>query len=63
MFGKISNFFVSSYSELKKVIWPSRKQLINHTVMVILSVAISMAIIAAIDYALFVGVEWLIYQY
>lgn len=62
MIAKISNFFLLSFEELKKVIWPSRKELISHTIIVILSVAVSMAIIAAIDYGLFVLVQWLIYK-
>lgn len=62
MIGKISNFFVSSFEELKKVIWPSRKELINHTIIVIISVAISMGILILIDLALSNGVQWLIFQ-
>lgn len=62
MFGKISNFFISSYEELKKVIWPKREIVINHTVIVILSIIVAMAIIALIDYGLFSVIQWLIYR-
>jgi len=60
MVEKIKNFFTGSYAELRKVIWPSRQEVISHTVIVVLSVAISMAIIAALDYFLFGGIQWLI---
>ena len=35
--------------EMKKVIWPTKKELINYTVMVIIATIIVMAIIAAAD--------------
>jgi preprotein translocase subunit SecE len=35
--------------EMKKVIWPTKKELINYTVMVIVATIIVMAIIAAAD--------------
>jgi preprotein translocase subunit SecE len=44
-FGKrISDWFRGMKSELKKVVWPSRKQVINHTV-VALTVMICVGII------------------
>jgi len=40
--NKISSFIRESYEELKKVNWPSRKQAINYTLIVIgVSVAIA----------------------
>ena len=36
-------------TEMKKVIWPTRKELINYTVMVIVATLIVMAIIAVSD--------------
>lgn len=62
MFEKISNFFNSSLEELKKVVWPGRDIVISHTIIVIVSIAVSMALIAAIDYGLFLGIQWLISQ-
>ena len=35
--------------EMKKVIWPTRKELINYTVMVIVATLVVMAIIAVSD--------------
>lgn len=36
-------------TEMKKVIWPTRKELINYTVMVIVATLVVMAIIAVSD--------------
>jgi len=53
MIENIKNFFVGSYEELKKVVWPSRKEVINHTIIVILTIIISVAILTVIDYGLY----------
>jgi preprotein translocase subunit SecE len=37
-FGSIFTFFADSWSELKKVRWPSRKELISYTLVVIATV-------------------------
>jgi preprotein translocase subunit SecE len=38
-FGNTFSFFVDSWSELKKVKWPSRKELISYTLVVLFTVA------------------------
>lgn len=60
MIQKIKNFFTGSYEEFKKVVWPSRKEVISHTVIVIVSIAVSMLIVMAIDLGLFKLVQILI---
>ena len=60
MFKTIKNFFIGSYEEFKKVIWPSRQEVISHTVVVIISIFVAMAIVAAIDYGLFSLVQMII---
>ena len=60
MIEKIQKFFIGSYDELKKVIWPSKKVVINHTIMVVVSIVVAMGIIAALDYGLFLMVQRLI---
>ena len=42
-------FLHSVKVELKKVIWPTKKELINYTVMVIVATIVVMAIIAVSD--------------
>lgn len=60
MIGKIKNFFAGSYEEFRKVIWPSKKEVISHTLIVIISIAVSMLIIALVDLGLFTIVQMLI---
>ena len=60
MVEKIQNFFITAYAELGKVIWPSRAEVISHTLTVIISIGVAMAIIAALDYGLFNAIQWLI---
>lgn len=43
------NFARSVKAELKKVIWPTKKELINYTVMVIACTIVVMAIMAVSD--------------
>lgn len=62
MFIKIKNFFTGSYEEFRKVVWPSRKEVISHTLIVIISIFVSMAIIASVDYGLFYLVQNLILE-
>ena len=53
MITKIKAFFIGSYAEFKKVIWPSRKQVISHTLIVLVSIFVAMAIIVIIDLGFF----------
>lgn len=61
MIQKIINYFTSSYEEMRKVIWPNRQEVISHTIIVVSSIIVSMAVIAAIDYGLFNLIQILIY--
>ena len=47
--NKIVKFFKEVKSEMKKVVWPSRKQLVNNTLIVIAVVIIIGIIIAIFD--------------
>ena len=52
MDNKIIRYFIEAKEEMKKVIWPSRKETTSHTILVI---AISLGVAAflgAIDYIL-----------
>ena len=51
-FGRIARFFRDSKGELKKVVWPSKKQVVNNTAIVIAFVLIAAVIIGAFDYIL-----------
>ncbi len=47
--NKIVKFFKEVKSEMKKVVWPSKKQIVNNTLIVIAVVAIIGVIIAIFD--------------
>ena len=48
-FGRIGKYFKDTRSELKKVAWPSRKETINNTVVVIAVVAVSAVFMLVLD--------------
>lgn len=48
-FRRIGNYFVDSYKELKKVSWPTRKELFKSTWVVIVIVVITAALVYAFD--------------
>jgi preprotein translocase subunit SecE len=49
-FGRMSLFLRQVIFELKKVVWPTREQLITYTAVVIVFVTIMGFIIAALDF-------------
>lgn len=50
VFVRIRNFLREIISELGKVIWPTRKELLTYTTVVVVFVAIMMTIVASLDY-------------
>ena len=57
-FGRIARFFREVVAELRKVIWPTRKELLTYTAVVVVFVAIMLAIVTGLDYAFAKGVLW-----
>jgi preprotein translocase subunit SecE len=49
-FGRIGNFFREVVSELRKVIWPTRKDLLTYTAVVIVFVTVMTTIVAGLDF-------------
>ena len=47
---KISTYFREMRSELKKVVWPNRKQLINNTAIVLVALVVFGALVAGLDF-------------
>ncbi len=60
MFASISQYFSGVYSELKKTSWPTRQQLVSYTIIVVVSSAVSIAILTLIDLGLTKGIEFLV---
>ena len=46
---KINHFVREIYAELQKVIWPTRKELLTYTTVVVVFVAIMMTVVALLD--------------
>ena len=48
-FGRIGKFFRDTVSEMKKVVWHSKKQIINNTVVVAVVVVVAAVLIMVLD--------------
>ena len=56
LFARLFRFLREVVAELRKVIWPTRKQMITYTAVVLVFVAFMVAVIAGLDFALTKGV-------
>jgi preprotein translocase subunit SecE len=54
---KIIQFFKESYAELKKVVWPSRDDVVSSVKVVVISTVIVAAILGFIDMLLLMGIR------
>ena len=57
-FGRIGGFFREVVSELRKVIWPTRQELLTYTTIVVVFVTVMTAIVAGLDYGFGKAVLW-----
>ncbi len=60
MLGKVTAVFRDSYAELKRVTWPSRKEIFGSMLVVFIVVGIIMLFIALFDFLLSVIVRALV---
>lgn len=58
IFGRIARFVREVVAELRKVIWPTRKELLTYTAVVVVFIAVIMAIVVGLDFAFAKGVLW-----
>ena len=57
---KIKDYFVGSYRELKKVTWPTKKQTVNYSILVIaLSIGVAL-FFSILDFVFNLGFEALV---
>jgi len=56
LFARLVRFLKEVVSELRKVIWPTRKQMVTYTAVVLVFVAFMVAVIAGLDFVLTKGV-------
>jgi preprotein translocase subunit SecE len=59
VFKRLRRFFREVIAELRKVIWPNRKQMITYTSVVLVFVIFMVAFISGLDIAFIKGVSWL----
>jgi preprotein translocase subunit SecE len=50
-FGRIGRFIREVVAELRKVIWPTRKELLTYTAVVVVFLAVMLAIVSGLDFA------------
>jgi preprotein translocase subunit SecE len=56
--GRIGRFIREVVAELRKVIWPTRKELMTYSVVVVFFIAVLMMIIFGFDYGFARAVQW-----
>ncbi|SDE06080.1 preprotein translocase subunit SecE [Rhodococcus tukisamuensis] len=59
LFKRLRKFLREVMSELRKVIWPNRKQMITYTTIVLVFVSFMVAYVFGLDLAFIRGVRWL----
>ena len=57
---KVKEYFQGVWAELKKVTWPTKKEVFNHTIIVIISSVVVMLVVAVLDFGLSSAVEYVI---
>jgi preprotein translocase subunit SecE len=55
--NKVVQFFKESYAELRKVIWPSREDVISSVKIVIVSTVIIAIVLGLVDFLLLLGIR------
>ncbi|MBW0273341.1 preprotein translocase subunit SecE [Nocardia sp. MH4] len=58
-FKRLLRFLREVIAELRKVIWPNRKQMVTYTTVVLVFVVFMVAFIFGLDTAFIKGVDWL----
>lgn len=58
--NKLVEYFKSSIDELKKVKWPTKKEAINHTILVVVICIFMAVFLGLLDFGLTHLVEWMI---
>jgi preprotein translocase subunit SecE len=58
LWGRLRRFILEVVAEMRKVIWPTRKELITYTTVVVIFVAVVMTLVALLDWAFAHGVLW-----
>lgn len=57
---RVKQYFIDAYAELKKVSWPTKKQTVNYTVLVVAMTVGVAVFFAVLDYVFNLGLGYLI---
>jgi preprotein translocase subunit SecE len=57
--NKIVQFFKDSYAELRKVVWPSREDVVASTKVVIVSTVVMALVLGLLDFLLVAGIDFI----
>jgi len=49
IFGRLKRFFLEVFAELRKVIWPTRKELLTYATVVVIFVSVITTVVALLD--------------
>ncbi|MEK7460692.1 MAG: preprotein translocase subunit SecE [Patescibacteria group bacterium] len=52
IFRVIVSYFATAYQELTKVVWPTRREVIRHTLVIALGVILTVIFLGLLDYSL-----------
>lgn len=58
--NKVVKYFRDLKAEIKKVVWPSKKQIVNNTVVVLVALTLSSAVLFGVDLGLKTLVEFIL---
>ncbi|HTY73368.1 MAG TPA: preprotein translocase subunit SecE [Actinomycetes bacterium] len=50
LFARMGLYYRQVVSELRKVVWPTRKELVTYTIVVVVFVSVLMGYVAVLDY-------------
>lgn len=59
VFKRVGRFFKDAKSEFKKIVWPSKKQVLNNTIVVLVVMVIVGIAVWLLDYLFINGFNWL----
>ncbi|WP_344414429.1 preprotein translocase subunit SecE [Amycolatopsis minnesotensis] len=59
LWGRLSRFIREVWAELRKVIWPTRKQMVTYTTVVLVFVSFMVALVWGLNFVFEKGVFWL----
>lgn len=60
VFARVAKFFRDQKGEMKKIVWPTKKQTFNNTKVVLIAIAITAVLVCGFDWLLGILVSFLV---